>query len=107
MGGGKNPFAGRKQDVSSSEEECAIEQQQNTKNKADLKLPFGTAENASSQQTCDHVMTSKQKAEIKAKEEEDERKKEEKKQLEEDDKKRKELDAKKQKMEEEERKRKL
>merc|ERR1711935_1075243 len=70
--GGKNPFAGRKQDVSSSEEESAIEQQQNNKNKADLKLPFGTAENASSQQTCDHVMTSKQKAESKAKEEEDE-----------------------------------
>ena len=67
--GGKNPFAGRKQDVSSSEEECAIEQQniRTNGNKSDLKLPFGTAD-PNSQQSCDHVLTSKQKAENKAKE---------------------------------------
>ena len=67
--GGKNPFAGRKQDVSSSEEECAIEQQNSRTNgnKSDLKLPFGTAD-PNSQQSCDHVLTSKQKAENKAKE---------------------------------------
>merc|ERR1711997_1097905 len=86
--GGKNPFAGRKQDVSSSEEESGIEQQQNSKSKAELKLPFGTADASSSQQTCDHVMTSRQKAENKAKEEalEQKRKQEEedKKQLEEE-----------------------
>merc|ERR1711902_370591 len=73
--GGKNPFAGRKQDVSSSEDESSIDQQQ-TNNKAEMKLPFGTAD-ASSQQTCDHVMTSKQKAEQKAKEEEEKKKQEE------------------------------
>merc|ERR1712008_280750 len=67
--GGKNPFADRKQDVSSSEEECAIEQQNSRTNgnKPDLKLPFGTAD-PNSQQSCDHVLTSKQKAENKAKE---------------------------------------
>merc|ERR1712008_153519 len=75
--GGKNPFAGRKQDVSSSEEECAIEQQNSRTNgnKSDLKLPFGTAD-PNSQQSCDHVLTSKQKAENKAKEDALDKKKE-------------------------------
>merc|ERR1712008_325366 len=56
-------------DVSSSEEECAIEQQNSRTNgnKSGLKLPFGTAD-PNSQQSCDHVLTSKQKAENKAKE---------------------------------------
>merc|ERR1712156_1008394 len=106
--GVKNPFAGRKQDVTSSEDESAVDQQQNN-NKAEMKLPFGTAD-ASSQQTCDHVMTSKQKAEQKAKEEEEKRKQEEseeKKRKDEEDKRRSELEAKKKKLEEEERKRKI
>merc|ERR1711956_54918 len=69
MFGGVDLFGGRKQDISSSEEECAIEQQNSRTNgnKSDLKLPFGTAD-PNSQQSCDHVLTSKQKAENKAKE---------------------------------------